>query len=46
VISAVAEANTASVRIAKRLGAAAEEIVTIPPDREMRIYRYPTPEAA
>lgn len=46
VISAVAEANTASVRIVKRLGAAAEEMVTIPPDREMRIYRYPTPEAA
>ena len=45
-ISAIAPENTASVGIAERLNGIPEGMVTIPPDREMQVYRYPTPEAA
>ena len=45
-ISAVAPENTASIEIAKRLNGKPDGMVTIPPDREMQVYRYPTPEAA
>ncbi len=45
-ISAVAPENTASARIAMRLNGTPEGMVTISPDREMQVYRYPTPEAA
>lgn len=44
-MSAVAECNAPSIKIVERLGATAEGLVTIPPNREMRIYRYPTPES-
>ncbi len=45
VMSAVAEANTPSIRIVERLGATDEGMTIIPPDRAMRIYRYPRPHA-
>lgn len=45
-MSAVAPENAPSIGIVRRLGACAEGMVTIPPDRAMQIYRYPTPEAA
>jgi RimJ/RimL family protein N-acetyltransferase len=44
-MSAVAEANTPSIRIVERLGATDEGMTIIPPDRAMRIYRYPRPQA-
>jgi RimJ/RimL family protein N-acetyltransferase len=43
-MSAVADGNIPSLKIVERFGAVAEGMVTIPPNREMQIYRYPTPE--
>ena len=43
-MSAVAEGNIPSIKIVERLDAVAEGMVTIPPNRDLRIYRYPTPE--
>jgi len=45
-MSAVAPENAPSLAIVERLGATDEGPVTIPPNREMRVYRYPRTEAA
>lgn len=46
VMSAVAPDNHPSIALVERFGATDEGMVTIPPNRAMRVYRYPQTEAA